>query len=687
MADWLHRELERFRVPSQLVGRLTEHGAVPRRLTPIFRDRQELAAAKDLGNEIREALAASRFLIVLCSPAAAASKWTNAEVDSFKRVHPEGCVLAAIVAGEPFASDIPGREAEECLPPALRVEYDRRGRPTRKRSEPLAADLREAGDGRRLGLLKLVAGLIGVGLDDLVQREALRRQRRLATLSSASLAGMIVASVLAVTAIDARDAARDQRREAESLIGFMVGDLRSKLEPVGRLDALDSVAARALAYYQKQDTQDLSDESLTQRAKALTMMGEVATARGDLDSALRLYREAFATTREALRRAPGDPERLFDHAQNVYWVGYIDFQRGALDRAEAAFREYGRLADAMVAIEPDNSKWRLEQTYAANNLGVLLIERTRYREAATAFAEALRVSEALLALQPDSRAYQDRALEGMAWLAQALASAGQLQEALDLRTRQLGFIDSLRASRGADPALRIKAMVAHRAVGRLLASRGDRARGLAHVETAASLAEQAMRADRENAGWAESGAQILFDLGELRLAIGLAKEAAAPARAGCDIADRLAKQDSTVVEWRAELPGRCLRLRAGLALAGNTPAEAQALARRLVSLARSERAKRPSFDSDLALAEAEMLAGDIAYKLGDPASARTSWAAAAAAWPKSGELTPRELAVRAALLKRLGQQGESQRIAARLAAIGYQHPTYLAAMKQEGQAT
>ena len=77
LAEWLHRELEGFRVPRALAGRLTENGVVPKRLTPIFRDEQELAAADDLGDEIETALASSQFLIVLCSPNAAKSRWTN----------------------------------------------------------------------------------------------------------------------------------------------------------------------------------------------------------------------------------------------------------------------------------------------------------------------------------------------------------------------------------------------------------------------------------------------------------------------------------------------------------------------------------------------------------------------------------------------------------------------------------
>src|SRR3954449_1075616 len=161
LADWLHRELERFRVPNALAGRLTANGVVPKRLTPIFRDQHDLAAGHDLAVEIEAALAASQFLIVLCSPKAAKSRWTNLEIESFKRTRPEGCVLAAVIAGEPFASDIPSRADDECFPPALRYKYDRRGHQTAKKAEPLAADFRDSGEGKRLALLKLVAGMLG----------------------------------------------------------------------------------------------------------------------------------------------------------------------------------------------------------------------------------------------------------------------------------------------------------------------------------------------------------------------------------------------------------------------------------------------------------------------------------------------------------------------------------------------
>ncbi len=115
------------------------------------------------------------------------------------------------------------------------------------------------GEARRTGFLKLVAGMLGVGLDELVQRETTRRHRRLAWLAAASVAGMAVTSTLAFTAFEARNAAREQRREAEGLVAYMVGDLKAKLEPIGKLDALDGVGSRVLAYYKNQGASELSD--------------------------------------------------------------------------------------------------------------------------------------------------------------------------------------------------------------------------------------------------------------------------------------------------------------------------------------------------------------------------------------------------------------------------------------------
>ena len=65
-ADWLHKGIERYRPPKALIGTATKRGAVPKRLMPIFRDREELPSATDLGNLLRAALSSSGSQIVIC---------------------------------------------------------------------------------------------------------------------------------------------------------------------------------------------------------------------------------------------------------------------------------------------------------------------------------------------------------------------------------------------------------------------------------------------------------------------------------------------------------------------------------------------------------------------------------------------------------------------------------------------
>jgi len=213
--EWMHGALERFRMPPKLVGKETRLGPVPARLIPIFRDRDELSAADELGDQLREALAESGHLIVVASPASAASMWVNEEILTFKRLHGEGRVLALIVGGEPWASNMPGREAEEAFPAALRFRMGADGQLGDQLAEPIAADIRPSGDGKRLGLMKLIAGLTGLRLDDLVQREAQRRARRLTMLASGLGIGMLGTSALAFYANDQRIVAVQQRQIAE----------------------------------------------------------------------------------------------------------------------------------------------------------------------------------------------------------------------------------------------------------------------------------------------------------------------------------------------------------------------------------------------------------------------------------------------------------------------------------------
>ena len=171
-ASWLHKRLETYQGHKKLIGTPNRYGeSVPRRLFPVFRDRDELEGASDLPDRIRDALQRSRFLIVVCSPRSARSKWVDEEIRTFKTFGHEDRVLALIVDGEPNAPpDAAGADAE-CFPVSLRHRVGANRELLPERAEPIAADVRKGKDGARNALLKILAGVLGVRFDELRQRD------------------------------------------------------------------------------------------------------------------------------------------------------------------------------------------------------------------------------------------------------------------------------------------------------------------------------------------------------------------------------------------------------------------------------------------------------------------------------------------------------------------------------------
>ena len=132
-----------------------------------------------------------------------------------------------------------------------------------------------------------------------------------------------------------------------------------------------------------------------------------------------------------------------------------------------------------------------------------------------------------------------------------------------------------------DVEYRSKAMAAHRAIGRLFASRGDMSAALDHARTASRLADELIRIEPANTQWLEFGAGAQLELGQLLTLYGQPAAAGAAIRSGCDIcraADRQGPQRGGV----ERPPAARLPDRAGAAGAGQRRCRARpsGLARR-----------------------------------------------------------------------------------------------------------
>ena len=143
----------------------------------MFRDEDEVPASSDLNDQIKDALVASRFLIVVCSAFTPRSKWVEREIEIFNELGRSDHILALLTEGEPGDS----------FPSAMLVRHrqvvnpDGTTRIVKEDKEPLAADVRprkgqSVEELKRLALLRLVATILGVKFDDLRQRDQERER-------------------------------------------------------------------------------------------------------------------------------------------------------------------------------------------------------------------------------------------------------------------------------------------------------------------------------------------------------------------------------------------------------------------------------------------------------------------------------------------------------------------------------
>jgi tetratricopeptide (TPR) repeat protein len=526
-AKWLHRALERYQVPRRLVGRATAAGVVPSRIAPIFRDRDELPSASDLSRVVTAALEQSAALIVVCSPAAAASRWVNEEIRAFQRLGRAEHIYCAIVAGEPTATS-----AEQCFPEALRGLVRADG----SAIEPIGADLRPGKDGRTGALLKLVAGLLGVGLDELVRREQQRRQRRLATIAAVSVAGMAFTSVLAAVALVARDEAARQRDRAEveaataqQTADFLVQlfEVADPSEARGNTVTAREILERGAARIDS----ELADQPRV-RATLMHTMGRVYTGLGLYQPA----RELLIRARDARRDLQNGPSA--EEVASANALGHVLYLKGEYELAESVYREALSAAQALF----DGDDPLISEALAG--IGEVLVQRGDFAAAEAQYVAALAMDRRL---HGDMHADVGRSIVGLArallFQERFIESEAAFREALAVQRQALGEDHPLVAVTlndlgsmlywagqpdAAEPVFRDAAALYERILGhehpfisgiqnnlgRLLLERGE-------IEAADALLSDALSIDRkfQDAGH-DDVVYTLNNLGLARLALG-----------------------------------------------------------------------------------------------------------------------------------------------------------------------
>ena len=498
------------------------------------------------------------------------------------------------------------------------------------------------------------------------------RRHRVAVL----LAGAAGAAVLAGAAVALQQArqAQAQREQAESLLEFMLGDLRKRLQPVGRLDALDAVGERALAYYAAQDAAGLDAESLGRRARALHLIGEIAERRGQLAEAEQRFTEAARSTAERLARAPGDGERLFEHAQSEFWLGFTARRRGQLPQAEAAMQRYVALATRLAAVAPARPEpldWLLELPYAQQNLGVMQLEQGRAREALRQFEQA---AQALGAAVAQRRALAGSHSVALGWVARAREHLGDLPGALRAQQAKLAALRPAVDDARKDSDVHYSQAVALSEIAGLQLALGRpddaAAAALQAADTLQALAER----DPGNLDWAAQAGLARLEAARAALARGRLAEARGEADTAGQLLAPLWSRDRGKRYWHVRVRGELLAVLADVH--GLTPERRAELAAFVDGVTQAEaQGQQHDVDQSLVIAGLQLRHGDGLQIEGQPARAAQAWQAAARRVQSRADAgEPAAMALLAHALLRTGQPQAAAVLSEKLDSTPYRHP-------------
>jgi tetratricopeptide (TPR) repeat protein len=665
-AKWLHARLEGFRIDKELVGRETLRGPVPATLRPIFRDREDFSGGHSLTDATIAAIDASAAVVVLCSPVAAGRPAVNEEVRLFRTRHPDRPVIPVMIDGK----------WPDNFPPALLFELDADGSVSDRPVTILGPDLREAADGKSLGLAKVVAGLTGLCPDDVYRRaeRARRRQNRLRAVVGAVILALAVASGGAYWQSRMQKQTLDEIAAlvnryslvtpAEAAVPGARAGLTQAITAIAEGSAADPRYAKALELLKagnpveaepllkavaddkaRRADKDAKDAAAAYRNLAsITAVSEPARARayyaeaarldpsdvtgmlqngwfqqqaGQLDAAQAAYARVIAMAE------PGGADEALIWAQ--LGTGDIQIERGNLAGALATYQGAEIIAARLAKSDLDNADGQRDLSVSYERIGDVQFKQGGLAAAFTSYRNSLAIRNRLAKSDAGNPLWQRDLSVAHEKVGDVLREQGDFGGAIASYRESRAVRDRLAKSDPSNTLWQRDLSVADNKIGDVQAAQGDLAGALTSYRASLAIRDRLAKSDPGNASW-QRDLSVSYDrVGDLLKAQGDLAGALAPYRDGVAMRERLAKSDPSNASWQRDLSvsyekvGDALKAQGDLAGAMNFYRDCLAIRERL---AKSD-PSNAEWQRDLSMSNERV--GDVQVKQGDLAGAEKSY--------------------------------------------------------------
>jgi serine/threonine-protein kinase len=325
-----------------------------------------------------------------------------------------------------------------------------------------------------------------------------KRRARFAAVAVIAIVILAAAAKYIVDVTAARREAERRRGQAEELVSFIVGDLRTKLEGVGRLDVLDGAASRALAYFASLEPEELRGDDLHKNALALAQLGEVRLNEGKLDEAAKLFEQSIRYATTAVARDEKRAEWQLALSNAHFWMGDAMRRKGDTAATLQHFGTYLDISRRLAAAHPGNPKYEQEVSYGHGNVGAAYEGMGDLDRALAEYSLAVDIDRRRLQREPQNEQSQIDLATSLNRVGAVLQKKGDLRGAYTAFAEELPLRRRLVAS-SPNHARRLTSLASSLAYsGNLLQLMGETAQSRALAAEELALATRLAEFDPEN---------------------------------------------------------------------------------------------------------------------------------------------------------------------------------------------
>jgi serine/threonine-protein kinase len=294
--------------------------------------------------------------------------------------------------------------------------------------------------------------------------------------------------------------AEDRQRESERLINFMLGDLADRLQPVGRLDVLESTISQVDQFYAKVPSDQMTPESRHSQAKALYQFADIRSSQGRLAESVTNYDRAIKQYTSLLAAYPTNLEWQFELTRTWNDLGISYARQADYTNAFGALNQSLNQRERLIQIQPTNVLWLGSYGVTALNLGQVCRHLDRLDQAGDYLHKAESVFRQWMASEPSSSLAKSRLATTLGALGHLASERGQLAR------------DALRADPKSGDRLS-DVMLALSFVGETQTLKSNYVAAVATLAESVNLGDQLMARDAANQEWRMFLTTILVDQG------------------------------------------------------------------------------------------------------------------------------------------------------------------------------